>query len=182
MFSETLNQSAAWKSEHMAANNYFAHDDAGIGRDVVGRLRDCGYTANTWLAENIAAGSATAAGTFEQWRASAGHNSNMLNSNMAAIGIARVFGPNAQFGWYWTADFGGEADGFEASPPASIPEKTGDVNCNGDTTSLDAALVLQFNAELIDALPCEVEGDVNGDGDTSAIDAALILQLTAGLI
>jgi uncharacterized protein YkwD len=182
VFSDTLNQAAAWKSEHMATNSYFGHDDEGLNRDFVERLRDCDYTANTWLAENIAAGNASATGTFEQWRASPGHNSNMLNPNMVAIGVARVFQSEAQFGWYWTAEFGGVADGSTVPPPASLPDKTGDVNCNGDTTSLDAALVLQFDAALLDALPCEIDADMNGDGSTTSVDAAIILQLTAGLL
>lgn len=182
VFSDALNQAAAWKSEHMATNDYFGHDDAGLNRDFVGRLRDCGYTANTWLAENIAAGNDTAAETFEQWRASPGHNSNMLNPNMVAIGIARVLNSDSQFRWYWTTEFGGEADGFSTEPPASLSDKTGDVDCTGDTNSLDAVLVLQFAAALLDSLPCEIEADMDGDGGADAIDAAIILQLTAGLI
>lgn len=182
VFSDTLNQAAAWKSAHMATNNYFGHDDPGLNRDFVGRLRDCGYTANTWLAENIAAGNDTAAETFEQWRTSPGHNSNMLNPNMVAIGVARVLNPDSQFRWYWTTEFGGEADGFGASPPASLSDKTGDVNCTGDTNSIDAALLLQFVAALLDSLPCEIEADMDGNGTADAIDAAIILQLTAGLI
>ena len=179
-FSDALNRAAAWKSAHMANNDYFAHDDAIINRGFVDRLRDCGYTANTWLAENIAAGNDTAVETFEQWRGSAGHNSNMLNPNMVAIGVARVFNDDSTYGWYWTTEFGGVNDGF-SPPPASLPEKSGDVDCTGTTTSVDAALVLQFSAALLQELPCEGEADVNGDGRVSSLDAAIILQISAGL-
>lgn len=58
----------------------------------------------------------------------------------------------------------------------------GDVNCNGEINSIDAALVLQRTAGLIDSLACEQAGDVNGDHILNAIDAALILQYSAGLI
>ena len=47
-------------------------------------------------------------------------------------------------------------------------------------TSIDAALVLQFVAGLLGALPCQDAADVNESGDINSIDAALILQLTAG--
>ena len=58
----------------------------------------------------------------------------------------------------------------------------GDVNCDGLVNSIDAALVLQLVAGLLDSLPCETAADVNGDGAINAIDAALILQFGAGLI
>lgn len=184
VLSDSLNRAAEWKSAHMANNDYFAHDDLGLNRDFVGRLRDCGYAANTWLAENIAAGNSSAQGTFDQWRNSAGHNSNMLNANMAAIGIARVFDSDSAYGWYWTAEFGGEDDGYSepepAPPPASLPEKSGDVNCADGTTSIDAALVLQFSAALVTSLPCEDAADVSGDEEIGARDAVIILQISAG--
>lgn len=180
VFSNALNRAAAWKSAHMATNDYFAHDDAIIDRGFVDRLRDCGYDANTWLSENIAAGNDTAEETFEQWRGSAGHNSNMLNPNMVVIGVARVFDDDSTYGWYWTTEFGGEDDGF-TPPPASLPEKSGDVDCTGTTTSVDAALVLQFSAALLPDLTCQVEADVNGDGRIGSLDAAIILQISAGL-
>src|SRR3990167_6928644 len=58
----------------------------------------------------------------------------------------------------------------------------GDVNCSGQTNSIDAALVLQKTAGLVGSLECENAGDVNGDDILNAIDAALILQKDAGLI
>ena len=189
VFSDTLNQAAAWKSEHMATNDYFGHHDAGINRDWVGRLRDCGYTASTSVTENIAAGHDTAAETFALWWTSPFHNSNMLGPDMVAIGVARAFDADSQFGWYWTAVFGGVDDGSSAftpvptvPPPASLPDETGDTNCDGVVNPLDAALILQLSAGMIPALPCPGGGDNNGDGITNPLDAALILQFSAGLL
>ncbi len=181
--SETLNRAAAWKSQHMASNGYFAHDDIGLGRTFVDRLRDCGYDFNTWTGENIAAGNETAAATFAQWRESASHNANMLNPNFNAVGIGRAYDDATPYGWYWTTEFGGVVDAAPpAPPPASQPLTSGDVDCTGAVTSLDAVLVLQFDARLIDTLPCPNEGDVNGDGRIGPLDAALILQMSAGLL
>ena len=178
--SDSLNRAAAWKSAHMADNDYFGHDDAGLGRSFDGRIRDCGYTANTWIGETIAAGNRLAADTFEQWRTSSGHNATMLNSNFVAIGIGRAHNADSQFDWYWTAEFGGFADGYTS--PASLPEGAGDVNCNGETNSIDAALLLQLTAGFVDSLPCGGVADVNEDGAVTATDAALILQFDAGII
>ena len=58
----------------------------------------------------------------------------------------------------------------------------GDVSCDGVINPVDAALILQFAAGLIDAMPCGGSADVNEDGRTDPIDASLILQFAAGLI
>jgi len=46
--------------------------------------------------------------------------------------------------------------------------------------SEDAALILQFEAGLVDSLPCQENGDVNGDGEIDSADALLVLMIEAG--
>jgi hypothetical protein len=60
----------------------------------------------------------------------------------------------------------------------------GDVNDDGDVNSIDATILLQLKAGLIDEEDvANIEsGDVNNDGDITSVDAALILQVEAGLI
>lgn len=58
----------------------------------------------------------------------------------------------------------------------------GDANCDREINSIDALLVLQITAGLIQALPCLVNGDANEDGIVNAIDATITLQFGAGLI
>jgi hypothetical protein len=58
----------------------------------------------------------------------------------------------------------------------------GDVDCDGVADSVDAALVLQYDAAIVDLLPCAENADVNEDGVADSIDAAVILRFTAGLI
>lgn len=62
--------------------------------------------------------------------------------------------------------------------------RPGDADCSGQVTSVDAALVLQFDAGLLDILvfTCLLVADVNEDGTVNALDATLILQFAAGLI
>ncbi|OGO50953.1 MAG: hypothetical protein A2148_02345 [Chloroflexi bacterium RBG_16_68_14] len=58
----------------------------------------------------------------------------------------------------------------------------GDVNCSGSVDSIDATLVLQLVAGLLDSLACEDAADVNESGDVNSIDATIILQYVAGLL
>jgi len=67
-----------------------------------------------------------------------------------------------------------------ATPPA--PAVVGDANCNEHTDAVDAALILQLSAALLDELACQGNADVNGDGRVDAIDAAVVLQFVAGLL
>ena len=64
----------------------------------------------------------------------------------------------------------------------ATPDLPGDANCSGVVDSIDALLVLQLIADLIDTVTCSADADTNGNGTIDAIDATLILQLTAGLL
>ena len=77
-----------------------------------------------------------------------------------------------------------QTDDIDAASCAGLEAMTGgsgDVNCDGKTNSIDAALILQRVAGLVSSLPCDAEADVNGDGIDS-VDAALVLQFDAGLL
>lgn len=106
--SSTLTAAADFHSKDMANRNYFSHDLPGIGTWSQ-NISNYGYTGGT-RAENIAAGHSDAASTVNQWINSPGHRANMLNPNLTAIGIGSAYGPNSQYGTYWTNTFGGTVD------------------------------------------------------------------------
>jgi hypothetical protein len=56
------------------------------------------------------------------------------------------------------------------------------VNDDGNVNSVDAALILQLEADLIGSVRNAPSGDVNDDGNLNSVDAALILQFEAGLV
>ena len=73
--------------------------------------------------------------------------------------------------------------------PTATPSPTprpigppGDVDCDRVVTVRDAAIVLQFIAGLLQALPCEGGSDANGDGHIDANDVIFILWLQAGIL
>jgi len=107
--SVSLTNASKWMSNDLATKNYFSHTDS-LGRTFSTRLGAFGYTYSTYKGENIAAGNATAARTFAQWKGSSGHNANMLNANYKVIGIGRAYSATSSYKWYWTTDFGGYVD------------------------------------------------------------------------
>ena len=110
--SRTLGAAAEHHSVDMARNNYFSHTLFN-GTSWSTNIVNHGYTASGTMAENIAAGNSSAQATFDQWRRSSGHNRNMLNPNLKAIGIGRASKSTSRYGWYWTTTFGGK---FDSSP------------------------------------------------------------------
>ena len=80
-----------------------------------------------------------------------------------------------------TSDYSNVVSGTATALPTP---PIGDADCNGSVDSIDAALVLQFDAGLVDILTftCLLIADVNEDGTVNALDAVLILQFVAGLL
>jgi hypothetical protein len=68
------------------------------------------------------------------------------------------------------------------TPTPTADGLPGDVNCDRQVNAIDAALILQFGAQLIASLPCQSNGDFNHNGVIDAVDAALALQVSAGLL
>ena len=114
-----LTTGADWMSGDMSSKNYFSHTDS-LGRDPFVRMRSFGYTYNTWLGENIAAGFSDALTTFNQFKNSPTHNSTMLVPEFKVIGIARVTNLSATYRHYWTTDFGGYVDGVFNDAAATV--------------------------------------------------------------
>jgi hypothetical protein len=127
--SNSLYNSSEDHSWDMAARNFFSHTGSN-GSSPWDRIRAAGYTYNTYLGENIAAGYVDAQSVFTAWRNSPSHNANMLSANFNAIGVGRVYGSGSTYGWYWTTDFGGVSE--DNTPPSvSVPAPTGSSKVSG---------------------------------------------------
>lgn len=119
--SESLSRAAQWKVQHVAEQNYFAHDDIPIGRSWGRRISDCGYVASPLVGENLVAGRSTPGDTLDAWIASGPHNQNLLDADYRAIGIGFAYVAPSRYGWYWAADFGGAV---ERTAPTPTPTRT----------------------------------------------------------
>lgn len=59
----------------------------------------------------------------------------------------------------------------------------GDLNGDGTANNVDAAMVLRYDAGIIDLTDIQLAaGDINSDGNVDNLDAAYILKIDAGLI
>lgn len=94
--SSALERAAQLHSEDMALHNYYSHTSL-EGKTFVDRIRQAGYTYNTVLGENIAAGIAGAQYVFEAWKSSPTHNLIMLNPKFKAVGIGVAYNATAYF-------------------------------------------------------------------------------------
>lgn len=95
-------------SRDMASRTYFSHESLD-GRTPWERMRAAGYRFSAPMGENLAVGFNSADTVFEGWKASPGHNRNMLDPDFVTVGVARVLSPVNSL-YYWTTDFGGFDD------------------------------------------------------------------------
>jgi hypothetical protein len=71
---------------------------------------------------------------------------------------------------------------FTETPTPTLAKPLGDVNDDGEVDSIDALLVIQYDADLLDVLLNERSADVNENGHINSVDGALILQFVAAIL
>lgn len=135
-----LGTGAQVKASDMADRSYLEHTSPD-GERFWELLNRVGYTYDTRMAENIAAGYGSAQSTFQQWVNSTTHRETMLNPAYTAIGIGSDHNPDSQYGWYWATEFGGVV-----GTPASA------CSGGGDDQSTVEALVTVLVSILRDVL------------------------------
>jgi hypothetical protein len=115
LVSDDISEACYRHNHDMAKYKFFSHysvksDWFAANASPWTRMSASGYTYSTSKAENIAAGQSTAALVFAAWKASSGHNTNMLGSAYKVIGVSFYTLPGAPYVYYWTTDFGGYVD------------------------------------------------------------------------
>ena len=92
-----LNRAAEHQARAVAAAGRLSHGS------FAGRMNEYGIAG--YSAENLAAGSSSVDGAIGQWKASPGHNSNLLMPQARRIGLARA-DANNRYGRYWALVLG----------------------------------------------------------------------------
>jgi uncharacterized protein YkwD len=87
----SLNRAAEAQARAVAQAGQLSHGD------FAGRMRQYGVSG---AAENLSAGSDTVAEAVARWKASPGHNSNLLMPGARRIGLARA-DSDSRYGRYW---------------------------------------------------------------------------------
>lgn len=100
-----LRLAARGHSEDMAIQGFFSHTSP-QGVTFSQRIRAAGYGGSP-IAENIAAGYATAEAAVAAWMSSPGHCANIMSPSFRSIGVGYAYRSGSPYGAYWTQDFGG---------------------------------------------------------------------------
>ncbi len=87
---DLIHSAAQGHTWEMANDDFFAHCDLDSGTSPGDRVTSTGYYWNA-VAENIAAGSNTAADAMAQWMGSSGHRNNILSSSYRAMGAGYAY-------------------------------------------------------------------------------------------
>ena len=115
LLSDEISEASYRHNHDMAKYKFFSHysvksDWFASNASPWTRMSASGYTYSTSKAENIAAGQSTAALVMSAWKASSGHNANMLGSAYKVVGISFYQLAGSPYTYYWTTDFGGVVD------------------------------------------------------------------------
>ena len=86
---------AVRQAQAMASTGVMDHDVAG---SFASRIAGASTVS---AAENIAAGTKTWADTLRIWKASAGHNTNLLRPDADIVGVAVAHNENTRYKTYW---------------------------------------------------------------------------------
>jgi hypothetical protein len=91
---------AVRQAKAMASTGVMDHDVAG---SFASRIAGANTAS---AAENIAAGTKTWADTLRIWKASAGHNTNLLRPDADSLGVAVAYNENTRYKAYWAMVIG----------------------------------------------------------------------------
>src|SRR3712207_295363 len=90
---ERLNRAAEHQARAVAVTGILDHGEF--------TSRMAAYGIKGHRAENLAAGSDLVEDVIARWKASPGHNQNMLLPQVTKVGLARVDSPGVGYGRYW---------------------------------------------------------------------------------
>ena len=101
-----LRLSSRLHSEDMAKRNFFDHNTP-EGVDPFERMENAGFTGDSPMGENIAAGQSSAEEVVQGWMDSPGHCRNMMEPGYNVLGVGYYYLQSNEYQRFWTQNFGG---------------------------------------------------------------------------
>lgn len=102
-----LGRAAFDHSADMAGSDFLDHVGSD-GRGSIQRILEAGYP-NVHIGENLAAGSVSAAETFQLWMDSSAHRSNILDCSYTELGVGHAVNQSTLWKNFWAQTFGNAA-------------------------------------------------------------------------
>jgi hypothetical protein len=95
----------------------------------------------------------TAQDVLAGWQSSPEHNATMTNPEFTEVGVGRYYNENSQYGWYWTAEYGG-GNGAPVQEPVAAPV----------VTDLGTEAPAPVDSAPVEAVPVDTAAPVADDG------------------
>ena len=142
-----LNECAQIRSEEASVT--FSHTRP--SGEYCSTIIDYNVVSYGYFAENLAAGSDTPEGAFDQWRNSSKHWAAIVNENITHMGIGVTYVPGSEYGWYWTQIFTnnlfGEVEYEGQYLPTNyevVPADNGDINGDAAVNTFDYISLTEY--------------------------------------
>lgn len=143
-----------------------------------------------YAAENIACGYDTAEATFNQWKNSPSHWSNILNPNITHIGVGVAYDGNSDYVWYWQQLFITSDQTFEGQYLPTeyeiVPKAEGDVNGDGYVDTFDCIVLNKYLYKSKNNIPVYLNdaqiatADCFQDGILTEADSKVLVRFILG--
>ncbi len=144
----------------------------------------------TYAAENIAAGSDTAKGAFEQWKNSPSHWKAITSNKITHMGIGVTYDPDGDYVWYWQQTFIKTDKEFEdqylPTEYEIVPKADGDLNGDAIVDSYDYLILCDYiykknTDEAVYLNNAQLEtADCFKDGIITEADAKVMMRYLLG--
>lgn len=146
-----------------------------------------------YFAENLACGSDTPEGAFEQWRNSSKHWAAITNENITHMGIGVTYVEGSEYGWYWsqifTNDLFGEVEYEGQYLPSNyevVPADNGDINGDAAVDTFDYITLTEYLRKKNEGTPVYLNdaqleaADCFKDGIVTEADAKVMMRYILG--
>ncbi len=184
-----LNECAQTRAEEASVNWSHTRPNGEYCSTII----DYNIVSYGYFAENLACGSDTPEGAFEQWRNSSKHWSAITNENVTHMGMGVTYVEGSEYGWYWsqifTNDLYGEVEYEGQYLPSNyevVPADEGDINGDAIVNTFDYITLTEYLRKKEEGIPVYLNdaqleaADCFKDGIITESDAKVMMRYILG--